>query len=66
MKKLVYLLLFMSSISYAQNAFMEYQFFAKRGTESAILALTDSQVTSPEKRGNHCRWRNNTLVDNFH
>ena len=41
MKKLVYLLLFVSTFSYSQNAFMEYQFSAKRGTESAILALTD-------------------------
>jgi len=41
MKKLVYLLLFVSMVSYSQNAFMEYQFYAKRGTESAILALTD-------------------------
>ena len=41
MKKIVYLLLFVSTFSYSQNAFMEYQFSAKRGTESAILALTD-------------------------
>ena len=41
MKKLVYLLLFVSTISFSQNAFMEYSFKAKRGTESAILALTD-------------------------
>ena len=41
MKKIVYLLLFVSTFSYSQNAFKEYQFSAKRGTESAILALTD-------------------------
>lgn len=41
MKKIVYLLLFVSTFSYSQNAFMEFQFSAKRGTESAILALTD-------------------------
>ena len=41
MKKIVYLLLFVSTFSYSQTAFMEYQFSAKRGTESAILALTD-------------------------
>jgi hypothetical protein len=42
MKHIVYLLLlFLSTISYAQNAFTEYQFTAKRGTESAILALAD-------------------------
>ncbi|MFQ3181171.1 MAG: hypothetical protein ACI9Z4_000763 [Polaribacter sp.] len=41
MKKIVYLLLFLSTFCYSQNAFMEYQFSAKRGTESAILALTD-------------------------
>ena len=41
MKKIVYLLLFVSTFSYSQNAFSEYQFTAKRGTESAILALAD-------------------------
>jgi|TARA_B100000780_G_C21004615_1_gene402075 hypothetical protein len=41
MKKLIYLLFFISTISYSQNAFMEFQFDAKRGTETAILALTD-------------------------
>jgi len=41
MKKILYLLLFVSTISYSQNAFSEYQFTAKRGTESAILALAD-------------------------
>jgi len=42
MKKLVYLMLFVSTFSFSQNAFTEYQFEAKRGTESAILALTDA------------------------
>jgi|TARA_B110000259_G_scaffold70396_1_gene82936 hypothetical protein len=41
MKKIVYLLLIFTTFSYSQNAFMEFQFDAKRGTESAILALTD-------------------------
>jgi hypothetical protein len=41
MKKLVYLFLFVSTISFSQNAFKEYQFSVKRGTEAAILALAD-------------------------
>ena len=48
MKKLVYLLLFVSSLSFSQNAFMEYQFQAKRGTESAILALMDNMWENAE------------------
>jgi len=41
MKKLIYLLFFVTTFSFSQNAFMEYQFEAKVGTETAILALTD-------------------------
>ena len=33
--------MFFTTISYSQNAFTEYQFDAKRGSEAAILALTD-------------------------
>jgi hypothetical protein len=31
----------LSTVGFAQNAFMEFQFDAKRGTQDAILALTD-------------------------
>ena len=48
MKKLVYLLVFISTFSYSQNAFKEYQFQAKRGTESAILALMDNMWENAE------------------
>ena len=41
MKKLLYLLFLVSSLTYSQNAFMEFQFDAKRGSQDAILALTD-------------------------
>ena len=41
MKKLIYLVMFFTTISYSQNAFMEFQFDAKRGSEAAILALAD-------------------------
>lgn len=42
MKKLIYLLiLFITTFSFSQNAFMEFQFEAKRGAQTAILALTD-------------------------
>ena len=33
--------MFFTTMSYSQNAFMEFQFDAKRGSDSAILALTD-------------------------
>jgi len=41
MKKLIYLLFFITTFSFSQNAFMEFQFEAKRGAQTAILALTD-------------------------
>ena len=41
MKNLLYLLFLVSSLTYSQNAFMEFQFDAKRGSQDAILALTD-------------------------
>ena len=41
MKKLILICILVASYSYSQNAFMEYQFKAKRGTQAAILALTD-------------------------
>lgn len=48
MKNLIYLLIFVSTISYSQNAFLEFQFDAKRGTESAILALADEMWGAAE------------------
>ena len=41
MKRFIYLLFFVSTVSFSQNAFMEFQFEAKRGAQTAILALTD-------------------------
>lgn len=41
MKKLTFICIFVATYGFSQNAFMEYQFKAKRGTQSAILALTD-------------------------
>ena len=40
MKKLLFLILLVSTAGFSQ-AFMEFQFDAKRGTQDAILALTD-------------------------
>ena len=40
MRKLLFLILLVSTAGFSQ-AFMEFQFDAKRGTQDAILALTD-------------------------
>ena len=40
MKKLLFLILLVSTAGFSQ-AFIEFQFDAKRGTEDAIFALTD-------------------------
>ena len=40
MRKLLFLILLVSTTGFSQ-AFMEFQFDAKRGTQDAILALTD-------------------------
>ena len=41
MKKLSLIIMLLSTVGFAQNAFIEFQFDAKRGTQDAILALTD-------------------------
>lgn len=48
MKNLIYLVLLVSTIAHSQNAFKEFQFEAKRGTETAILALTDEMWGNAE------------------